>query len=130
MKHTRMLTALATTVFALGLTSATLSAEDKAPDHGSMDHSKMDHGTMSHGEIKPGTEASGVGVVNSIDTEKKMINLTHEPMPKLNWPTMTMDLPVTRRVDLGALKAGDKVDFKLKLGRDKQYRVIDIAPSE
>ena len=85
---------------------------------------------MGHGEIKPGTEASGVGVVNSIDTEKGMINITHEPMPELNWPTMTMDLPVTRRVDLGRVQAGDKVGFKLKLGRDKKYRVIGITPAD
>ncbi len=130
MTNLKMITALATTALALGLASASLSAEEKASDHGKMDHSKMDHGTMSHGEIKPGTQATGVGVINSVDTEKKMINLTHEPMPQLNWPTMTMDLVVTKRVDLGTVKAGDKVDFKLKLGRDKQYRVIDMAPAK
>jgi Cu(I)/Ag(I) efflux system periplasmic protein CusF len=135
MTNLKMITALAATALAVGLAGASLSAEEKAPDdgkmdHSQMDHSKMDHGAMSHGEIKPGTQAAGVGVINSVDTEKKMINLTHEPMPQLNWPTMTMDLLVTKRVDLGTVKAGDKVDFKLKLGRDKQYRVIDIAPAE
>ena len=125
MTNLKMITALAATALAVGLAGASLSAEEKASDH-----SKMDHGTMSHGEIKPGTQAAGVGVINSVDTEKKMINLTHEPMPQLNWPTMTMDLLVTKRVDLGTVKAGDKVDFKLKLGRDKQYRVIDMAPTK
>ncbi len=120
MSNLKMIAALAATALSVGQAVATLSAEEK----------KMEHGTMSHGEIKPGTEATGVGVVNSIDTEKKVINLTHEPMPKLNWPKMTMDLPVTKRVDLGSVKAGDTVDFKLKLGRDKQYRVIDMVPSK
>ncbi len=41
---------------------------------------------------------------------------------------MTMDLLVTKRVDLTPIKAGDKVDFKLKLGRDKTYRIIEINP--
>ncbi len=112
-------------------------AEEKAMDHGKMDHGKMsgekmiDHGSMNHGEAMPGeTEASGVGVVNSIDADKGMINLTHEPMPELGWPTMTMDLPVTKRVDLGGVKAGDKVDFKLKLGRDKKYRVTEMESAK
>jgi hypothetical protein len=41
---------------------------------------------------------------------------------------MTMDLPVTRRVDLSTVKPGDDVILSLKQGRDKQYRVIDIMP--
>jgi Cu(I)/Ag(I) efflux system periplasmic protein CusF len=112
-------------------------AEDKPMDHGTMmDHGTktgepmMDHSTMGHGEQMGASEASGVGVLNSIDVEKGQINITHEPMPELGWPTMTMDMPVTRRVDLGALKPGDKVDFKVKLGRDKQYRVIEISPQK
>lgn len=111
-------------------------AEEKAMDgsgHGQMNHDKMDHGKTDHGDMKmvdvqPGTEAAGVGVLNSLDAEKGMVNLTHEPMPELGWPTMTMDLPVTKHVDLEGLKSGDKIDFKLKLGRDKQYRVIELAP--
>lgn len=95
-------------------------------DHGKMDHSKMDHGAMSH-EAKPGvTEADGVGVINAVDATKKEVNLTHEPMPDLGWPSMTMDLPVTGKVDLATVKAGEKVSFRLKLGRDKVYRIIEL----
>lgn len=101
-------------------------SDDKAMDHGKMmDHSKMDHGAMGKAD-----EASGVGVINSVDAEKGTINITHEPMPELGWPTMTMDMPVTKRVDLGSVKAGDKVDFKVKLGRDKQYRVTEMEASK
>jgi len=124
------------TIFATVL-AAPVMAEEKAMDHGKMagekmmDHGKMDHGAMKHGEAMPGkTEASGVGVINSVDADKGMVNLTHEPMPELGWPTMTMDLPVTKRVDLGGVKAGDKVDFKLKLGRDKQYRVLEMEAAK
>lgn len=103
-------------------------AEEKTMDHSG--HGGMEQGVAPHGEIKPGTVAGGVGIINSVDAEKKMINITHEPMPELNWPTMTMDLPVTRRVDLGQVQAGDKVSFQLKLGRDKKYRVIGITPAD
>ena len=127
-----MLTALAAAVLALPA-----MAEEKAMDHGKMiDHGKMaddkmmDHSKMDHGSMAKAEEASGVGVINSVDAEKGMINITHEPMPEIGWPTMTMDMPVTKRVDLGAVKPGDKVDFKVKLGRDKQYRVTEIEAAK
>ncbi len=124
----------------LAITSAAIAQDKTAPmdhsGHGAMkqdDHSKMDHsghGGMSNmqaKEVAPGTEAAGTGVINSIDAGKKQVNLTHEPMPDLGWPTMTMDLPVTSKVALDAVKPGDKVDFRLKLGRDKVYRVIEMT---
>lgn len=119
--------AVATIIAASGV-----SADDKIDHSG---HGQMDHGAHGgHGEMKavtvePGTEADGVAVINSIDADRGMVNLTHEPMPELGWPTMTMDLEATRRVDLGAVKPGDKVDFKIKLGRDKQYRITEMAPA-
>ena len=68
--------------------------------------------------------------VNSVDAAKGVVNITHEPMPAIGWPTMTMDMPVTKRVDLSTVKTGDKVDFKVKLGRDKQYRVTEIEAAK
>lgn len=138
------------TFLMLALLAGPALAEDKmdhsghgAMDHGKMEKGSMDHGNMEHGnaahgemgemkavEVKPGTEASGVGVLNSVDTDKGTVNVTHEPMPELGWPSMTMDLPVTKRVDLSALKAGEKVGFTLKLGRDKQYRVMKMEPAK
>ena len=93
------------------------------------DHSS--HGSMNHGEMKAmgdKTEAVAVGVVNSIDEKAGKINVTHEPVPELGWPKMTMDLPVTRRVDLSTVKTGTPVNIKLKQGRDKQFRVMAIEP--
>ena len=74
-------------------------------------------------------EASAAAVINSIDTEGGKINVTHEPVPALGWPKMTMDLPVTRRVDLSAVKPGATVTIRLKKGRDKQFRVVEIQPA-
>lgn len=102
-------------------------AQDKAMDHGH--HGSMDHGA-SASPVPGETQAKGVGVVNSVDAEKGVLNITHEPMPALGWPTMTMDLAATRQVDLSKVKPGEKVDFTLKLGRDKQYRVIEIGPAK
>ena len=67
-------------------------------------------------------------VINKIDTDKSSINVTHDPIPALKWPTMTMDMTVTKRVDLSKLKPGSSVILSLKQGRDKQYRVIEVKP--
>ena len=96
-------------------------------DHGSK---TMDHGSMKMEAAGNATEAEVKGKVNSIDTDGGNVNITHEPVPALGWPAMTMDLPVTRRVDLSAVKPGAPVTFKLKKGRDNQFRITDIAPSQ
>lgn len=75
-------------------------------------------------------EAVAIGVVNSIDTESRALNITHEPVEALGWPTMTMDMPVTRRIDLKTVKTGEKVRFKLKKGRDQRFRIIAIEKTE
>ena len=110
--------------FAVSTLSLTVPAlaEDK------MGHGKMDHGAM---EAPAGTdEAEATGVINSVDADKGTINVTHEPVASLGWPKMTMDLPVTRRVDLTSVEAGSNVKFKLKKGRDDTFRVIDIQKAE
>lgn len=119
---------VAAAIFAIGVLEVTATqAQDK------MDHSKMDHSKLGHGEMKMKApaevkEADVKGKINTIDTEGSKINVTHEPVPALGWPKMTMDLPVTRRVDLSAVKPGMDATFKLKQGRDKQFRVIGITP--
>ncbi len=105
-------------------------AEEKKMDHGTMDHGQMmDHSKMDHGSMAKAEETKGVGVINSVDADNATINITHEPMPEIGWPTMTMDLPVTKHVDLSTVKTGDKVDFTVKLGRDGKYRVMDMQPA-
>lgn len=89
-----------------------------------MDHSKMGHGAMQ-APASDG-EATAVGVINSIDADGGKVNVTHEPVKELGWPTMTMDLAVAKRVDLSTIKPGSNVTFKLKLGRDNQYRITEM----
>ena len=136
-RNSMIKTLMLSTIFALGTCAMAASAQaaDATMDHGKMDHGKMDHSKMDHSKMDhaatPGaTEAAGVGVINAIDATKNQVNVTHEPMPDLGWPTMTMDLPVTSAVDLGTIKPGDKVSFRVKLGRDKTYRIMEISPTK
>jgi len=108
---------------AIGLTPALAQDKMKTMDHGS-------HGSMKMETPADVTEAEAKGKINSIDAEGGNVNVTHDPVPALGWPSMTMDLPVTRRVDLSSVKPGVPVTFKLKKGRDNQFRIIDITPSQ
>ena len=75
-------------------------------------------------------QAEALGVINTIDADKRSVNVTHGPVEALGWPKMTMDLPVTRRVDLSTVETGSKVRFTLKQGRDKQFRIIAVEKAE
>ena len=39
-------------------------------------------------------DAHGTGTVNSVDPAQHKVNLTHNPIPEVGWPTMTMEFPV------------------------------------
>ena len=116
----KKLLTLGALAFALSLPAGQAIASD----------SHSNHGSMNHGEMKSTDKKEAVAgaVINSIDEKGGKINVTHEPVPELGWPKMTMDLPVTRRVDLSKVKTGAPVNIKLKQGRDKQFRVIAIEP--
>jgi Cu/Ag efflux protein CusF len=97
-------------------------------DGGMMDQDAMGMGGMMHGS--DGTAAEGTGVVNRVDADEGVVNITHAPIPSLQWPEMTMDLPVTDGVDLSGVQPGDDVRFRVELGADKVYRIgaLQAAP--
>jgi Cu(I)/Ag(I) efflux system protein CusF len=73
---------------------------------------------------------SAQGTVNSIDADKRKLNITHGPVAALHWPGMTMDFGVASGIDLGALKAGSKIKFTLGRGEDGMYVIDGIEPAE
>ena len=42
-------------------------------------------------------DAHGTGTVNSVDPAQHKVNLSHNPIPEIGWPAMTMDFPVAPR---------------------------------
>jgi len=75
---------------------------------------------------KKHTEAMGEGVIHSVSKLNRMVNLTHAPIPELNWPKMKMDLAVSKDVDLSEIKVGDKVKFHIMLDDDNVFRIHHI----
>lgn len=79
---------------------------------------------------KPATsELWAEGVVNAIEAAARSLNVTHEPIAALSWPTMTMDFPVAKNVKLDGLKPDSKIRFRLREGEDGRYRIDALEPA-
>lgn len=107
-----------------------------------MDHSAMGHGP-GQSTSPPGTSASpgavaqvaqagnvqGSGMVNSADPAGHKINLSHNAIPAIGWPAMTMDFAVAPSVDLRTIKPGAHVNFTMQKGADGMYVVQSVTPA-
>ncbi|TDY04236.1 efflux RND transporter periplasmic adaptor subunit [Thiohalophilus thiocyanatoxydans] len=61
---------------------------------------------------------TGTGVLHELDPEANSVNMSHDPIPEIDWPEMTMDFKVKPDVDLEAFSPDDKVEFDLEKGDD------------
>ena len=59
---------------------------------------------------------SAVGVVEQIRPEQGKVKISHEAIPALGWPSMTMFFRVKDKAVLEGIAAGDKVRFELEKG--------------
>jgi Cu/Ag efflux protein CusF len=74
-------------------------------------------------------DAHGTGTVNSVDPAQHKVNLSHNPIPEIGWPAMTMDFPVKSSVDLKAIKPGSRVNFTIEKGQGGMYEIQAITPA-
>jgi len=72
-------------------------------------------------------DAHGTGTINAVDLQQHKVNLSHNPIPEIGWPAMTMDFPVDASVDLKAIKPGTRVNFTIEQGQDG-YEIKAITP--
>ena len=73
-------------------------------------------------------DTHATGVVNSIDPAQHKLNISHNPIPDIGWPAMTMDFPVAPSVDLKAIKPGSRVNFTIEKGAGGMYEIRSIQP--
>ncbi|MBW2240805.1 MAG: copper-binding protein [Deltaproteobacteria bacterium] len=76
-----------------------------------------------------GDHFPGAGTVNSIAADERKINITHDPIPALGWPEMTMDFQLADAVTLEGIEPGQKVEFRLRKRADGAYVIesFDLA---
>ena len=79
--------------------------------------------------MPPPRQATGRGIVQSIDGERGLVTIVHEPIPDLRWPAMTMTFKVRRPAMLRGLKRGLRVDFAVNARPEgDQYIIERISP--
>jgi len=61
---------------------------------------------------------TGTGILKRLSSETNKLNMSHDPIPALKWPAMTMDFDVQPGLSMEGLKPEDKITFELKEGKD------------
>ncbi|WP_420411030.1 copper-binding protein [Roseibium sp.] len=114
------------------LALATIVAASTAPaaiadsKHGS-DHSGMDHSNMAMNVEQMEGAVHTKAVVNSLGDGTA--NVTHDPIPEIGWPAMTMDLPLAPFVQVTpSLEPGMSVTLMLTISENGSYRIAAIVP--
>ena len=73
-----------------------------------------------------GTAIEVRGTINSIGPD--VVNVSHDPIPEIGWPAMTMDLPVQPDAKIADdVGAGDTVTLMLVKGTDGMYGIGAIV---
>jgi Cu/Ag efflux protein CusF len=102
-------------------TRVALAGEGRAPYPQHRDEMQMAHAGHN--------DAHGTGTVNSIDPTQHKINLSHQAIPDIGWPAMTMEFPVAASVDLKAIKPGTRVNFMIEQSQGGMYEIKAISPA-
>jgi Cu(I)/Ag(I) efflux system periplasmic protein CusF len=76
-----------------------------------------------------GSDAHATGTINSVDPAQHKINVSHQPIPAIGWPAMTMDFAVAPSVDLRAVKPGARINFTMEKGQGDMYEIKAITPA-
>jgi Cu/Ag efflux protein CusF len=74
-------------------------------------------------------DVHATGTVNSVDPGQRKVNLSHQPIPEIGWPAMTMDFAVAPNVDLRAIKPGARINFTIEKGQGGMYEIHAITPA-
>ena len=78
----------------------------------------------------PPEMVEGTGIVDSVMASHGMIDLTHDPIPALDWPEMSMSFFTLEGVSLQGLSEGDAVTFTLRRNDDGQWRIASISGAD
>lgn len=67
----------------------------------------------------------GTGVIKALMPDAHKLNMAHDPIPEIGWPSMVMDFRFKHGVSLEGLKEGDPVSFELEKS-DDGFVIVNI----
>lgn len=95
--------------------------------HSTMDHSTMDHSNMTMNAETIEGAVHTKAILNSFGDSTA--NVSHEPIPEIGWPAMTMDMALLPDAEMmGEIAEGDAVTLMLIKGEDGMYAIAAIMP--
>jgi Cu(I)/Ag(I) efflux system membrane fusion protein len=92
------------------------------------------HGAKPAAEKPTAPAASGSqthkaqGTVEAVDAGAGTVEISHDPIPSLQWPAMTMAFRVRDKAMLGGLKKGQPVEFDLAQRPAGEFVIERLAP--
>jgi Cu(I)/Ag(I) efflux system membrane fusion protein len=75
-------------------------------------------------------EAEATGTVTKVDEKTRMVTISHGPITAIGWPAMTMGFAAAPDVGLAKVKAGAKVDFRLRQKPDGSFEIVAISSAK
>ena len=85
---------------------------------------------LAEPEPEPAQRISGQGVIDLLSPDIGLVTLTHEPIPALGWPAMTMDFDVVESIDLSAFQEGQAVTFDMDVFPSGDYLILHMQPTD
>lgn len=70
----------------------------------------------------------GRGVLDSVDTQAGLVTISHQPIPELKWPGMTMDFDLDKPELAKGLKAKTQIRFEFESRGSGEYVITKIEP--
>ena len=66
------------------------------------------------------------GKVNEVKADQQTVNLDHDPVDEWGWPTMTMDFPVSRQVDINSFRKDEAIRVLVLKRESGGIEIIDV----
>ncbi|RLT93011.1 efflux RND transporter periplasmic adaptor subunit [Ketobacter sp.] len=85
-----------------------------------------------HHEEPPSTDAEAdrradvMGVINGVDVDNRVLNISREAIPKWGREAATMDFDVAQSVDMTALRPGMQIHFEFEITPDWSFVVTQV----
>ena len=70
------------------------------------------------------------GRVNQVKTDQQKVNLDHEPVDVWDWPTMTMDFPVSDDVDISQFRKDRDIQVLVLKNETGSIQIIDVKQEQ
>jgi Cu(I)/Ag(I) efflux system membrane fusion protein len=86
-------------------------------------------GGMSAGGNAAGAGHNAVGMLDDVDARSGALTITHEPVPSLKWPKMTMEFIPANEAIAKAVPAGTAIRFEFVERKPGEWVVTRIEPA-